>query len=529
MLDHHVVTLDVLEHVGADDDSAADRVENLRKSPSCCSRMKRSTRLSPKRCRPCRRIPGFSQRWLWHVSWTSTADDAELTTPPCARNQLRLGPGPARPDDRRRSGQRGRSVVDPVQPVTDQPDPRRAAADGQDPDRLRHRKRSDAHGQPRRRLRPSDGDVQPPDSRLGRVLQRDVPPVRRPHPDRGRYDPVQPVPRQQEHDDLRSGHGAIRPRPGHGQGTLVSLEHHAGGRSHDGVRGNHRPRQLQQRRRDLRCRVRLGRAGNRAVRAAALSVAAPAAQREDLLRGLDADLFDPATRTWSSAGQSTIARLYHSVALLLPDATVWVAGSNPFQGAWEPRMEIYTPAYLFTTNTSGQVVPATRPRITTAPARVGYNAAFTVQTPDAADIASAVLIRPGSATHSFDFDQRLLNLAFTTGPGVLNVTSPLNSNVAPPGDYMLFLVNRKGVPSVAAWVQMSPTPNNQPPNGTTTNPAADVTISAGQSVTFAGTGTDPDGTVTQYSWVFPGGTPNTSTSATPGAVTFSTPGTYVVS
>ncbi len=260
-----------------------------------------------------------------------------------------------------------------------------------------------------------------------------------------------------------------------------------------------------------------------------LALGGSARDEDSTTASLGADLFDPATRTWSSAGQSTIARLYHSVALLLPDATVWVAGSNPFQGAWEPRMEIYTPAYLFTTNTSGQVVPATRPRITTAPLRVGYNAAFTVQTPDAADIASAVLIRPGSATHSFDFDQRLLNLTFTTGSGVLNVTSPLNSNVAPPGDYMLFLVNRKGVPSVAAWVQMSPTPNNQPPNGTITNPAADVTISAGQSVTFAGTGTDPDGTVTQYSWVFPGGTPNTSTSATPGAVTFSTPGIYVVS
>src|SRR5437867_3616128 len=192
-------------------------------------------------------------------------------------------------------------------------------------------------------------------------------------------------------------------------------------------------------------------------------------------------------------------------------------------------MEIYTPAYLFTTNASGNVVPATRPRITTAPARVGYNAAFTVQTPDAGDIASEVLVRAGSATHAFDFDQRLLNLTFTAGSGVLNVTSPLNSSVAPPGDYMLFLVNRRGVPSVAAWVQMSSTPNNQPPNGKITNPAADLTISAGQSVTFAGTGTDPDGTVTQFSWVFPGGTPNTSTSATPGAVTFSTPGTYVIS
>ncbi len=116
---------------------------------------------------------------------------------------------------------------------------------------------------------------------------------------------------------------------------------------------------------------------------------------------LGADLFDPASRTWSPAGQSTIARLYHSVALLLPDATVWVAGSNPFQGAWEPRMEIYAPAYLFTTDAGGNVVPATRPRITSAAARVGYSAAFSVQTPDAADIASAVLVRPGSATHAF--------------------------------------------------------------------------------------------------------------------------------
>src|SRR5262249_39304805 len=61
------------------------------------------------------------------------------------------------------------------------------------------------------------------------------------------------------------------------------------------------------------------------------------------------------------------------------------------------------------------------------------------------------------------------------------------------------------------------------------NPAADVTISAGQSVTFAGSGTDPDGVVSRFSWVFPGGTPNTSASATPGAVSFPTAGTYVVS
>ena len=50
---------------------------------------------------------------------------------------------------------------------------------------------------------------------------------------------------------------------------------------------------------------------------------------------LNADLYDPATNTFSSAGMNSYARLYHSVALLLPDATVWVAGGNPVRGTYE--------------------------------------------------------------------------------------------------------------------------------------------------------------------------------------------------
>jgi hypothetical protein len=64
---------------------------------------------------------------------------------------------------------------------------------------------------------------------------------------------------------------------------------------------------------------------------------------------LAADLFDPATGVWSSAGTATYSRLYHSVALLMPDATVWVAGSNPQRGTYEQHMEIWTPPYLYTT------------------------------------------------------------------------------------------------------------------------------------------------------------------------------------
>ena len=59
------------------------------------------------------------------------------------------------------------------------------------------------------------------------------------------------------------------------------------------------------------------------------------------------------------------------------------------------------------------------------------------------------------------------------------------------------------------------------------SPAGDVLVEAGQSVFFSGSGTDPDGTVTGYSWSFPGGNPGSSNVATPGNVTYSTPGTFV--
>jgi len=239
---------------------------------------------------------------------------------------------------------------------------------------------------------------------------------------------------------------------------------------------------------------------------------------------LGADLFDPDTETWSPAGTMLRPRLYHSVALLMPDATVWVAGSNPQQGTYDDTMEVYRPGYLFTAGGT----PATRPVISSAPARVGYGAGFAVSTPDAANIGSVALVRAGSSTHAFNFEQRVVNLAFTAGSGTLNLTAPPDANVAPPGYYMLFVINRSGVPSVASWVQLTANPNDAPPHGTITNPSGDVTIRAGQTVTFAGSATDSDGSIKSYFWSILGGTPASSTSATPGAVTFSTPGVYDV-
>jgi len=239
---------------------------------------------------------------------------------------------------------------------------------------------------------------------------------------------------------------------------------------------------------------------------------------------LNADLYNPATNTFSSAGAEVYARLYHSVSLLLPDGTVWVAGGNPARGTYESHMEIYSPAYLF--NADGSL--ATRPTITSlSSSTIGYGGAFQVQTPDAANISSVVLMRNGAVTHAFDMDQRYVGLSFTAGAGVLNVTGPPNGNIAPPGYYMLFILNSSGVPSIASMVQVSAAANDIPPTGTITNPASNVTITAGQFVSYSGTGSDPDGTVTANSWSFPGGSPSSSALANPGNVIYSTPGTYV--
>src|SRR5437588_5297654 len=213
---------------------------------------------------------------------------------------------------------------------------------------------------------------------------------------------------------------------------------------------------------------------------------------------LNADLFDlssvnlnsspPNLGTVSSAGANATQRLYHSVALLLPDATVWVAGGNPQRGTYNNTMEIYQPPYLF--NTSGG--QATRPSLSSPPTCISWGSQFTIQTPDAASISSVALIRNGSSTHAFDMDQRFVGLSFTAGSGALTVTAPPNGNIAPPGYYMLFLVNSSGVPSVASFVQMghqpdfsvSATPSSQ---NVTQGNGTSYTVNVASSGGFTGT------------------------------------------
>ena len=113
--------------------------------------------------------------------------------------------------------------------------------------------------------------------------------------------------------------------------------------------------------------------------------------------GKRADLYDPVANAFASGGTASYSRLYHSVAILLPDATVVSMGSNPgSRGGYEPAIEIYTPAYLFDAN--DQLITTGRPSITgltPASGPLGYNAPFSVTYTSTSPISSAVLMRPG--------------------------------------------------------------------------------------------------------------------------------------
>ncbi|KAG6837236.1 hypothetical protein H0H93_012630 [Arthromyces matolae] len=169
----------------------------------------------------------------------------------------------------------------------------------------------------------------------------------------------------------------------------------------------------------------------------------------------------PKGSRWSNDGLGTsqIARLYHSSAILLPDASVLVAGSNPNADVNTStvypttyKAEIFYPPYFSAT---------TRPAPSGVPKTISYGGnyfditlpktSYTGSANDAAENTTVVLVRSGFSTHAMNMGQRYLQLnnSYTVnnnGSITLHVAQAPNPNLFQPGPALLF-VNVKGVPS----------------------------------------------------------------------------------
>jgi hypothetical protein len=156
--------------------------------------------------------------------------------------------------------------------------------------------------------------------------------------------------------------------------------------------------------------------------------------------GKAAVVWNPANGQWSTWATEVNYRGYHSTALLLPDGRVLSSGGDN-----HPNAELFSPPYLFN---------GTRPTISSSPASGNYGQTVFVGTPQATSITKVTLTRLSSVTHAQNWDQRFLNLGFSQASGGLNVVLPANGNVAPPGRYLLWILNGSGVPSVGNWLQL---------------------------------------------------------------------------
>jgi len=171
----------------------------------------------------------------------------------------------------------------------------------------------------------------------------------------------------------------------------------------------------------------------------------------------EAELWNPLTGQWQALAEEDRARQYHSSALLLPDGRVLSAGGGicaecQRDGYLQKNGQVFTPPYLFNQDGSGSL--ADRPVIASVPAELGLDQPFVVTSTEAAEISKVAMVRTGSVTHSQNMEQRYIPLSFSISENELTVQSPGNSDIAPPGHYLLFIIDQNGVPSVAKIVNL---------------------------------------------------------------------------
>jgi hypothetical protein len=170
---------------------------------------------------------------------------------------------------------------------------------------------------------------------------------------------------------------------------------------------------------------------------------------------LNAVLYNPTAPVgtrMSIMANTTIARLYHSEAILMADGRVLVTGSDPQDGKnpEEYRVEVFIPPYLMGNPVQPQVTMNANQK------DWAYGGTYTFSVDQA--VAKVSLLGAEASTHGNTMGQRTFFPAFSCAGGSCTVTAPPNAHVCPPGWFKLFALNAAGVPSYAMFVRIGGDP-----------------------------------------------------------------------
>ena len=187
-------------------------------------------------------------------------------------------------------------------------------------------------------------------------------------------------------------------------------------------------------------------------------------RKPELFKPQEVEDSDTITPVWVEMAEQAVVRQYHSAAGLMTDGRVYsVGGKNlpsglPGYDLPDHSIEIFSPPYLF--------IPGPRPTIDTTTIKDPANDSYAYGDEVEFEVVAAVpiqriaLIRNGSSTHAFDPDQRyvelkkLLEVDLGGGKFQLRCRAPETDRQAPPGYYLLTVVDAQGRPSPAEWVRV---------------------------------------------------------------------------
>ena len=207
-----------------------------------------------------------------------------------------------------------------------------------------------------------------------------------------------------------------------------------------------------------------------------------------------AEIWNPTTGVWTRGPDGQRARMYHSISVLLPDARVLVGGGGAPGPQNNTNVEIYNPPYLF--DTTG--ARAVQPRLMSAPTEVNIGETFDVEFTDAADISRVTMVKNASVTHSWNMEQRFVELTFVRTGSHLRIQAPARAADATPGFYMLFALNEAGVPSVARIVKINVATNWNPATAPTLLNPGSRTNALNVATSLQLSATDPNGDELTY-------------------------------